>query len=232
VGIVFGTLKRMLVLGFWGALVLAATALNACDLQGTAQDDPCFGTGCGPVPICGEGCRSQCGCCRCAPGERYCDGETIFECKAGCYGPVETCATVEACVPSGHDSSAFCADSVDDCEAVRNVYESLLASLNVTPLPRDSASLEPGAYNPACAESDCAVQAGHCQSGLGPCWFLGRVQPELDRLASLYASLGCPAVATCDCPSPVMEAHCETGQDGTPAWSSGSISATYACIVR
>jgi hypothetical protein len=228
---VSGTLKRMIVFGFWGALLLGATALIACDDQG--EDNPCSRAGCGAPPICGEGCRTQCGCCGCAPGERNCNGDRLFECTAaGCYAPVETCAAVGSCVTPSAGGSAFCADSAGDCEAVRKAYESLLASLNVTPLPQDSASLEPGVYNPGCGESDCAVQPGHCQSGLGPCWFLGRPQPALDRLASLHASLGCPAVTTCDCPSPMMDAHCEAGPDGMPAWTSGTLSATNACIVR
>jgi hypothetical protein len=241
------TLKRTIVLGIWGGFFMEVIALSACghgddsattpppsdqDSTRSEPNNPCAGVGCGPVPICGEGCVSQCGCCTCSTGQRYCEGGTLFECTGGCFSPVEICPTVESCVTFTSDGSSFCAKSPADCDAVRSAYESWLVYLDVTPLPTDSASLKPGAYNPGCSESDCAVQAGHCQTGLGPCWFLGRLAPELDRLSSLYASLGCPAVTTCNCPDPVMDVHCETGPNGMPAWTNGNISATTACIVH
>jgi hypothetical protein len=95
-----------------------------------------------------------------------------------------------------------------------------------------SAGLMPGAYNFACDQADCGIVAGHCDLGLGACWYLGRPQPELDRLASLYASLGCAKSTPCQCPAASVSAICEANPDGGSWMVSSGTYATFACVVR
>jgi hypothetical protein len=87
-------------------------------------------------------------------------------------------------------------------------------------------------YNPGCAPSDCGVVAGHCDLGLGACWYLGRPQPELDRLANLYQSLGCATSMPCACPPATVSATCETNPDGGSWMVEPGLSYSYACIVK
>jgi len=67
----------------------------------------CANVGCGPPPLCGQGCQAACGCCPCSEGER--NGNLL--CSEGCYdmAPVDA-----ACAPDDGDSVATDAPS-DQC---------------------------------------------------------------------------------------------------------------------
>jgi hypothetical protein len=184
-----------------------------------------------PTTLCEIGCTSSSGCLSCAEGSKRCDdGLTVRRCSAGCWEKAESCVPPGGCVvPPG--GSARCADSLDDCAAIRDAYEEALRQADITIVRSGSPSLAAGAYNAACSDADCVMDPGHCAAGLDTCWLLGRPAPEIGRLASLHQALGCPPVLECNCP-PAVVATCESGVNGAPAWQNGSISATNACIVH
>jgi hypothetical protein len=126
----------------------------------------------------------------------------------------------------------LCARTKADCPAIAQAYASAVASAGATPVPPGSSGLQPGAYNFGCAPADCGVVLGHCDIGLGACWYLGRPQPLLDRLAALYVSLGCATSTPCQCPPPQVTASCQSNPDGGSWSSSPGILYTNACIVR
>jgi hypothetical protein len=150
-----------------------------------------------------------------------------------CYSVVDMCPSADSCVDvPGLLGSAFCARSRADCQKIASAYGATAAAANITPVLAGSSGLKPGAYNFGCAPADCAVVAGHCDVGLGACWYLGRPQPELDRLASLYMSLGCANSTVCQCPAANVTAGCETNPDGGSWMVSNGEYATYACVVH
>jgi hypothetical protein len=153
--------------------------------------------------------------------------------SAGCFALVDTCPSADACVIApGAVDTAFCARSRADCPRIARAYQATVAAASLPAVPPGSSGLAPGVYNPGCAPADCAVVPGHCDLGLGACWYLGRPQPQLDRLAALYASLGCATPTPCACPPAQVSASCEANPDGGEWVVSPGITATNACLVR
>jgi hypothetical protein len=147
-----------------------------------------------------------------------------------CYAVADTCPTADACIVTS--AGAQCARSTADCPAIADAYAYAIANANVTPVLAGTSGLQPGVYNPGCAAADCGIVPGHCDLGLGACWYLGRPQPELDKLAALYESLGCATSTPCQCPPLHIDASCETNPDGGE-WSDGpGVEFTYACVVQ
>jgi hypothetical protein len=214
--------------------VIASCASSAPNSSVPDAGDPCAAAGCALAPECGSACGSSCGCCSCYLGNAYCDGDRVLRCnQPTCYDVFDTCPA-GACVyaPGTTTSAASCARSAADCPAIANAYAATVAAGNLTAVPAGSSGLTPGEYNFACSPIDCGIVPGHCDLGLGACWYLGRPQPQLDRLAALYQSLACATSTPCSCPPQQATATCETNPDGG-SWvlDGGSILATYACVV-
>jgi hypothetical protein len=128
--------------------------------------------------------------------------------------------------------TAFCARSTADCPAIAKAYAAVVAAENITPVAPGSTGLAPGVYNPNCDSIDCGVVPGHCDLGLGACWYLGRPQPQLDQLANVYESLGCATSTPCQCPPATAAASCESNPDGGEWTSDSGASFSYACVVH
>jgi hypothetical protein len=144
-----------------------------------------------------------------------CTGGLVYRCKGGgmCFDVVEVCPDKDSCIVSD------CARSVDDCDAIRTAYEATLVPSmggSVVAVVRSGAEgLAPGSYGPGCA-GNCAVVAGDCDAGLDTCWLVGYRTSEMDRLASLYKRLGCPAISQCDCPPLKSKVACQGIQSSDP----------------
>ena len=121
-----------------------------------------------------------------------------------------------------------CAESAHACDAVRSAYNLWLQKLH--PLIARAGSDSPPAsafQNSQCPEA-CKVSAGHCAQGLDTCWFVAHgSDPELDRLAALHESLGCPAMAPCVCP-PVPDISCQVDSSG----AAGAYPGPPKCMIR
>jgi hypothetical protein len=217
--------------------VSVSDANGAVDVAGTvdapATGDACHG--CSLAPACTASCGDPCGCCNCPQGDEYCEGGVIFRClDPSCYSVADTCPSASACVvvPGVDESSAFCARSAADCSRLASTYMAVVASGGLTPVAPGSSGLPPGAYNPSCDAIGCGIVGGHCDLGLGACWYLGRPEAELDQLATLYQSLGCAASVPCQCPPQQVAAVCETNPDGGLWIFDGGLTATSACVVQ
>jgi hypothetical protein len=168
----------------------------------------CAVLGCAPVPACPATCQSECGCCGCTPGLRFCAGNAVQTCGAsGACFEYTQCPAEGDCVEYGLGQAA-CATSSADCGRIEAAYR--LEARRYALVTAD-----PGGGSPTmvpdrrCAPGGCTVTAGHCAIGLGACWYLGTLDPEvLDRFAKLWQRLGCTQAATCACPPLPPAADC------------------------
>ena len=196
-----------LMLGSWGFRVRRVVAsiswctVVACGPE-VAEEYPMCPKG--PAPVCGEPCTHSCGCEFAIESIPHCQGDLIVTASSTCYQPIEVCAP-GACVSPGSSEPVYCAKT---CEQVKQgYYWALRTAAYAEP---GGEGLAPGAYNVSshCDDDQCAVNAGHCQQGLGICWFLGPKDPRLEQLASLHEQLGCPAEPACNCPEPPTNLEC------------------------
>ena len=173
--------------------VVAMSASSCFSQQSNAE------CGCGATPMCGEVCQSSCGCCGCY-GD-FCTSVGIMSCRGyGCYD-ILPCSSEDSCFLK-EDGAGACAETIGDCDGVRQAYDMELAALRITTVRSGDSPLASGSYDPPCIPSDCEVVDGHCSEGLDTCWFIGNPSSELERLASLYARLGCAQTTECNCPDP------------------------------
>ena len=194
----------------------------SCTLEGETST-PCE---CGAAPRCGETCKAACGCCRVGPS--FCSPEGIVRTdeRMDCYYDVIPCSAANRCVNAL--SAPICAESVDDCEAVRSAYETRLRWTRATTLRTGSGPLAAGRYRSIQCPESCKVFAGHCAHGLDTCWFLSyEPDAELDRLAALYETLGCSPLGPCSCP-PAPEATCEFDSSG----AAGAYRGPLTCAIE
>jgi hypothetical protein len=179
---------------------------------------------CGAPPRCGEVCQAACGCCRVGPSSCAPEGIVRTDQSLNCYAELIPCSAMNRCVPA--IGGPMCAESVDDCEAVRAAYEAHLHSAGPTTLRTGSGPLPTGLYRNLQCPDGCRVSAGHCAQGLDTCWFLSYgPDPELDRLAALYETLGCPTLGPCSCP-PAPEATCQFDNSGAAGAHRGPLTCT------
>lgn len=198
----------------WGLVTLVVALLGACSDDSDVDERCAFP---GDAPMCGQQCTNPCGCsCRQPPGP-HCSGDQILECVQGtwgpCYQPRAPCAS-GTCLEHKNTTPTHCAA---DCEELRQTYVDVLAEGHVAVVESGSPGLAPGAYNYSnfCSPDDCSTTTtGHCQLGLGGCWYLGKRIPMLDQLALGYETLGCSANTSCDCPAQMVSATCEGKSDG------------------
>jgi hypothetical protein len=179
---------------------------------------------CSLPPRCGTACTSECGCC--PTSGSHCSSEGILRSSArgDCYDLIP-CSAPNRCVVGAY--GAVCAESTNDCEAVRAAYEAPLASRLITTVRSGSGPLPPGTYPSYCPEA-CQVSEGHCAQGLGTCWLLSYgPDQELDRLANLYRELDCPPFGTCNCPAK-PSASCQYDSSRATASYSGPLT----CMVE
>ena len=151
-----------------------------------------------PPPVCGSVCDNPCGsgCAPCghASDVKWCSEGQVLRCRdSSCVEVVEVCPEADACVTTS------CAKSVNDCGAVRDAYEAELGRATAAVVREGAAGLTAGEYGESCP-GDCAVVAGDCAVGLETCWLVGWRSSEIERLAALYARLGCPGAKACNCP--------------------------------
>lgn len=190
-----------------GACALALLGpVQSCASNGdrTAQGD-CFPDS---APLCGQECSNTCGggCLPCiSQSPPSCSNGVVLRCAGDCVEVVETCADRDACVGS------TCAKSASDCDAVRAAYDAELTATSapvVAVVRVGAGSLAPGEYGPGCPD-DCAVVPGDCNVGLSTCWLVGWRTTEVQRLAALYARLGCPQASECSCPALTNTISCQ-----------------------
>jgi hypothetical protein len=217
-----------------GVTIFVAALLGACS-ESTELDERCAFPG--PAPMCGQQCTNPCG-CACNPSTGpFCSGDQVVECVQGTWGPCyqqgALCAA-GACLDARGKTSAHC---TTDCDEVRQTYTDVLTDAHVAVVQSGSDGLAPGPYNYSdyCSDDDCnTTTAGHCELGLGGCWYLGAPIPELDKLAGAYAALGCPANASCVCPARIVSATCESNSSGDWEVREGPWLERYAkaCVVK
>lgn len=208
-------------------LVLGASLAGGLGCDASTE---CAAAGCAQTPICPGACESTCGCCSCSRGWRECGSDGVYECTGACRQLVQKCSTPDACI-NLKGGTAICAESADDCAAVKRAYAEAVASFSSTlrartveqgmpPLAATSYEL----YDTHCRQpSGCEVQMGHCEDGLGgPCWYLAESGQPLDHYAELYRRLGCATPTTCDCPSAAIDVSCQEDPAGARA----------TCVVR
>jgi hypothetical protein len=199
VAVASSTATMMPMAGFsrWvgGVLALGGFVLTfASCWQGDPASERCE---LGVTPPCGQMCRGKCGCHRmdyssCAP-----DG--ILVGRGECYD-FTPCSGPDRCVMGSQGAS--CAESNADCGDVHVAYETGLGySLTVR---SGAPALAIGPKRDIHCPEACTVLQGHCAQGLDTCWLLPKYfagpETELDRLADLYQSLGCPSLGRCECP--------------------------------
>ena len=182
------------------------------------------------APRCGEPCPCVCTC-----AGSYCEDDVIYDCDLNreCYEPRQTCAP-GTCVSV---SIPFCADTPDACPDIAQAYQSIVAGAGPDPTaeePPAAGTVLGAPCSDRATIDDCGLTRGHCELGLGACWYLGlgRAQAELERLARLYEDLGCATPSPCECPEPKVDAECLMSADG--GWwldDAGSIRSTWACII-
>jgi hypothetical protein len=202
------------------ALLSAFFALTpaSCSFEGVSVPSEC---GCGQPPICGSSCQSECGCC--SAFGATCSEQGILIGHGSCYEFVP-CSAPNRCVFG--ENGPICAESTNECEAVRLTYESYLHTPSMGIVRSGSEPLAAGVYESIQCPDRCQVSEGHCAQGLDTCWFLAyRPTPELDRLASLYQELGCPSLGQCDCP-PAPIASCQPDPRGAMGDYAGPIRCT------
>jgi hypothetical protein len=190
------------------ALLVAAVIVAACndpseEPEGPAsstapldpQEDPCEGDGCFAPPLCGEACPIA-GCC-CACSGSLCDitadgRDAVARCPGGWCYELEPCAANDVCTyTNAPQTEATCVQDIDDCDLLLDAYEAVARG-----------------FAPYCGgASECAVVAGHCDLGLGECWYAASAtQVEsattlLQALANRWVALDCAeSPPTCDCP--------------------------------
>jgi len=213
--------------------MLVAALLGACE-EDIYPDETC--TFLGDAPICGQQCTNPCGCvCKQAAGP-HCSGDQILECvqasQGPCYRPTAQCAP-GTCLNASRATPAHCATN---CAEVQQTYADVLAQGHIAVVESGSDGLAPGAYNYSdyCSTGACSTTtAGHCELGLGGCWYLGKPIPYLDQLAVAYQTLGCSTNTSCDCPAQTVSAGCET-TPGDWAVQEGALLKHYriACVVK
>lgn len=186
--------SKTLVIALLAALL---SSISSCASSGGPIID-CFESS---PPLCGQECPSACGCSRCDDTQpASCGDGQITRCALGgtCYEILATCADKDSCVGSK------CATSSADCDAVRAAYEREIDPKYFWPIVAvvrpGSPPLMPGQYGPG-YEVSCDIVPGDCAIGLDTCWFIGDRSGEIERLAALYARLGCPVQTTCNCPA-------------------------------
>lgn len=145
-----------------------------------------------------------------------------------CYELIP-CSAPNLCVEAADGPTcAEPTDSLAACDAVRSAYDLLLQRIHPVIVRAGAGPLAAGAYQSSQCPEACKVSAGHCAQGLDTCWFVSSgPDPELDRLAALHQSLGCPALSPCLCP-PAPEAICQV--DGSGA--AGAFRGPLTCMVR
>lgn len=145
---------------------------------------------------CGNPCGGGCGDCF-PEGKVSCTDGKVTRCEGSCVEVLEVCSNQDAC------ALTTCAESVKDCDAVRDAYNAqlqIVPGTSVAAVVREGdAGLPPGEYGSGCPD-DCSVVPGDCSVGLETCWLVGRRTTEMDRLAALYERLGCSEAKECDCP--------------------------------
>jgi hypothetical protein len=94
------------------------------------------------------------------------------------------------------DTSATCVSTHADCPTIAKAYAFAVSKAVLTATPGQVGSQ---AVSNCISDSDCKVIAGHCDIGLGACWYVGAEldQTTLDQLASLYQKLGCTTATDC-----------------------------------
>jgi hypothetical protein len=215
---------------FISAVSITAALVVACSETNEAYPPP--------VSLCRPGLTPMTSPVRgpCSPlvSGPICLGDQLVACFHGaegdCYQPTHQCAP-GTCLPPGA-GDRYTADHCADCEEIRTEYTHVLANEYRALAESGGVGIAPGTYNYAnqCEPDDCTTIApGHCELGLGPCWYLGKPIPRLDVLASAYASLGCSGPVTCDCPAQVVNAACEMNPEGYRVWG-GPFS--HACVVQ
>lgn len=177
----------------------------ACGSCGSPAEDGAQRCECAAPPPCGQQCTSKCGCC--GIGSSQCAAGGIIVGRLTCYDFVP-CSGPDRCVVG--NNGPVCAESSGDCADVRSAYEDRLRySLLIR---SGSPALASGPYNDIQCPNACTVSAGHCAQGLDTCWILplyfSGPDTELDRLANLYQSLGCPTLGACNCP-PAPSTSCQ-----------------------
>ena len=213
--------------------MLGVALLGACS-EDTDPDERCalpF-----DAPICGQPCTSPCGCaCQQPPGPR-CSGDQILECvqtsQGPCYRPTAQCAP-GTCLDASNATPPHC---TTNCQEIQQTYAEVLAKGHIGVVESGSAGLAPGPYNYSdyCDGDDCnTTTAGHCELGLGGCWYLGPPIRYLDQLAVGYESLGCSTHKSCDCPAQRVSATCDA-KAGDWEVQEGAWLKHYrtACVVR
>jgi hypothetical protein len=210
--------RWLLAFGMWSSWF---AGLASCS---DGSDFPCPELG--APRVCGEvlECSSACGLL--AP---RCDGTTILRCNGDCFERVANCKNRAAC--EAGKATGRCADSLDDCEAIRAAYAEW--SSGMTTVTSGSPSLAPGVYGFGCSlDDDCRLLPGHCDAGLDTCWLLGRPRPILDELAALFQELGCAATTTCDCPPAGVSGVCTIGPEPYGHWESDGVAYKFACVME
>lgn len=188
-------------------VMLAVALLGACSDDSKVDERCAFS---GNAPMCGQPCTNPCG-CACKFAGTYCSGDQILQCVEGSMG---ACYQATPCAPGTclNEKDATVAHCTTDCEELRQTYTDVLAEGHVAVVESGSDGLAPGAYNYSnyCSPADCSTTtAGHCELGLGGCWYLGKPIAYLDQLAVGYETLGCSANTSCDCPAQRVSATCE-----------------------
>ena len=207
-------------LGILGLAALFASSSVSCAGDGGQPRDEC-----GAPPVCGESSNGAWGACSVGPSTCSPQGIVRTNQSRNCYDVIP-CSARGRCVEAA-DGPA-CAESVHACDAVRSAYNLWLQKLDPLIARAGSDSPPASAYqNSQCPEA-CKVSAGHCAQGLDTCWFVAYgSDPELDRLAALHESLGCPAMAPCVCP-PVPDISCQVDSSG----AAGAYPGPAKCMIR
>ncbi|MEM7050706.1 MAG: hypothetical protein AAF604_13655 [Acidobacteriota bacterium] len=105
--------------------------------------------------------------------------------------------------PSAESAAAETLDvsSLADCDTVITAYKGLMD---------DSAACQ--------QDSDCRVEAGNCDTGLGGCWYAVATDFDTElkgRLVERHRELACGG-GVCRCPAPPEAARCEAGRCVAP----------------
>ena len=191
------------------ALMFLLFATTGCNDKSGGLNVDCFPW---PARVCGEECGNPCGggCALCFPeGEVSCAYGKVTRCRRTCVEVLEVCSKADAC------ALTTCAESVDDCDAVRDAYNAqlqIVPSASIAAVVREGdGGLPPGEYGYGCP-NDCSVVPGDCAVGLETCWLVGWRTAEMDRLAALYERLGCSEKKECDCPPLDVTVTCQVSE--------------------
>lgn len=215
-----GMWRRVVVIG--GVAVLFASHSVSCTGDGSQERRPLCE--CGIPPVCGEDCKATCGC---SVGQSSCAPEGIMrsDFDRNCYQLIP-CSAPNRCVEVAQGPT--CAESAAAWGAVRSAYDVRLQWSRPLMLRSGSGALAAGSYPHVQCPEACKVSQGHCAQGLDSCWFVSSgPDAELDRLAALYASLGCPPITSCSCP-PAPEASYQIDSSG----AAGAFGGPLTCMIH